>query len=95
MWIGVLMISATYGASFAIQPGLLADFYGRKVITRAYPVLLTAWAFAGFFGNRLAINVFNSDGGFYGLLFLLGLMYILGIILSIIQKWVYDLGNKK
>ena len=95
IWVGVLMISVTYGASFSVQPSLLADFYGRKIISKAYPMLLTAWAVAGLFGNQIAVGVFNSNSGFYGLLFLLGLVYMVGLMLSLILRWVYKVESEK
>ena len=97
LWLAALTISATYGASFAIQPSLLADFYGRRIVSKAYPMLLTAWAGAGLCGNQIAETMYkNGDGNnISSILFIIGIIYIVGLILSLILKWVYNLESEK
>ena len=94
MWIAVLLVSAGYGASFVIQPRLLADLYGKRKVSRTHSMLLTAWAAAGLFGNQVGNLVYETGGGPKALMFTLGLLYVIGLVLSLGFKWIYNLEKK-
>jgi OFA family oxalate/formate antiporter-like MFS transporter len=95
MWLAVILINLGYGASFAIQPRLLADLYGKRKVSKTHPLLLTAWAAAGLFGSQIGDQIYISGGGPSSLMIVLGLIYIIGFGLSLIFKWIYKVESKE
>ena len=95
MWFSVILINLGYGASFILQPSLIADLYGKRKIARVYSLLLTAWAVAGLFGNQIAEEVYKNGEGPGMIMLILGILSILGLVLSIIFKWFYKLETRK
>lgn len=95
MWLTLVMINIGYGASFAIQPRLLADLYGKRKVSKTHPLLLTAWAAAGLFGNQIGDQIYLSGGGPSSLMIILGLVYMAGFGLSLIFKWIYKVESKE
>lgn len=92
IWVAVVLISFGYGASFAIQPGLLSDLYGRRRLAKTYSMILTAWALAGIMGTQISDQVYISGGGPRALLFLVGLAYLVGLILAYCFNWAKKWG---
>ena len=95
MWFSVVLINLGYGASFTIQPRLIADLYGKRKVARIHNFLLTAWACAGLFGNQISEHVYASGGGPTSMIIILGIMSMLGLGLSLGFKWIYKLEEKK
>lgn len=95
MWFSVILINLGYGASFILQPSLIADLYGKRKIARVYCLLLTAWAAAGLFGNQIAEEVYKNGEGPGMIMLILGILSTLGLVLSIIFKWFYKFETRK
>lgn len=94
MWFSVILINLGYGASFTVQPRLIADLYGKRKVSRIHNFLLTAWACAGLFGNQISEQVYASGGGPTSMMVILGVMSIIGLGLSLGFKWTYKLEKK-
>ena len=60
----LLVINACYGAGFSVIPAILADHYGMTNISKIHGAVLSAWGFAGLFGNRAAMKVSALFGGY-------------------------------
>ena len=95
MWFSAILINLGYGASFTIQPRLIADLYGKRKVERIHNFLLTAWACAGLFGNQISEQVYLSGGGPTSIMVILCIMSIIGLGLSLGFKWLYKLEEKK
>lgn len=94
MWFSVILINLGYGASFTIQPRLIADLYGKRRVSRIHNFLLTAWACAGLFGNQISEQVYANGSGPTSMMIILGVMSIIGLGLSLGFKLIYNLEKK-
>ena len=95
MWFSVILINLGYGASFVLQPSLITDLYGKRKMARVYGLLLTAWACAGLFGNQIAEEVYRNGEGPGMMMIILGLMSLIGLILTVSFKWIYKFASKR
>ncbi len=62
--LALLVINACYGAGFSVIPAILADNFGMTNISKIHGAVLSAWGFAGLFGNQAAMWVSNFCGGY-------------------------------
>ena len=77
-----LIINACYGAGFSVMPGILAEEFTMRNISKIHGAVLSAWGFAGLIGNSLAVLIGTVLGfGTHGVLLLvLGLYAVCFII---------------
>lgn len=78
--VAILLINACYGGGFSSLPPVLADYFDTSHISRIHGAVLSAWACAGLVGNNISMAMLNATGGFYWLIWLLAIVYILNLI---------------
>ena len=49
-----------YGGGFSTLPSLLSDKFGMKSVSIVHGLTLSAWAWAGIFGNQMATYIINN-----------------------------------
>ena len=80
--IALLVINACYGAGFSVIPGILADHYGMRNISKIHGAVLSAWGVAGLVGNQAALYVGSHFGGYKAVISMLVIVYLLNMINS-------------
>jgi len=90
MSIGVvlLVINACYGAGFSVIPAILSEKFGMANISKIHGMVLTAWGFAGLFGNQLAL-IMNEHGGVKAVIVMIAILHGLNVINYIFWKKSY------
>lgn len=89
--IAFLIINACYGAGFSVIPGILSNHYGMNNISKIHGAVLSAWGFAGLFGNQIAImfsEKLNFGNG--GVIVLLIAMYAINLMNFFLMKANYE-----
>lgn len=84
--LGLLIISATYGAGFSCLPSLLSDKFGMNHISKIHGLALTAWAMAGLTGNQISAYVQQTTGTYTPVFVILLVMYIVGLSMSFVLR---------
>ncbi len=80
----LFVVNACYGGGFSNVPTLLSDHFGMKTISQIHGLVLSAWAFAGIFGNQLATFIVkHSDSGYQAILYVTGPLYVVALLISI------------
>jgi OFA family oxalate/formate antiporter-like MFS transporter len=77
-----IVISTCYGAGFSNLPSLLSDKFGMEHISKIHGLSLTAWAIAGLTGNQISSLIKNITGSYLNVLWIVGLCYVIGFIIS-------------
>ena len=90
MAIGVvlLVINACYGAGFSVIPAILSEKFGMANISKIHGMVLTAWGFAGLFGNQLAL-IMNEHGGVKAVIVMIAILHGLNVINYVFWKKSY------
>ena len=78
--IAILFQNANYGGGFSCCPSILADYYDNSQLSRTHGAVLSAWGIAGLVGNNVSMMMFNLSGGFYWLIWLLAIVYMLNAV---------------
>ena len=78
----LLIINACYGAGFSVIPGILADHYGMRDISKIHGAVLSAWGVAGLVGNQAALYVGSNFGGYKAVISMLIIVYLLNMLNS-------------
>lgn len=86
--IALLVINACYGAGFSVIPGILADHYGMRNISKIHGAVLSAWGVAGLVGNQAAIYVGGHFGGYHAVITMLILAYLANMLNSVLMRKV-------
>ena len=82
--IALITISACYGAGFSCLPSLLSDKFGMNNISKIHGLSLTAWALAGLTGNQISGLIKSVTGEYTKVFPILIILYLIGLIISII-----------
>ena len=56
----MIFINMGYGGGFSTLPSLLSDKFGMKSVSIVHGLTLSAWAWAGIFGNQMATYIINN-----------------------------------
>ena len=75
--IALLVVNACYGAGFSVIPAILSDHYGMENISKIHGAVLSAWGVAGIVGNQSAILVGKYCGGYYAVVAMLLVAYLI------------------
>lgn len=86
--IALLVINACYGAGFSVIPGILADHYGMRNISKIHGAVLSAWGVAGLVGNQAALYVGSHFGGYYAVITMLIAAYLANMLNSVLMRKV-------
>lgn len=87
--IALLVINACYGAGFSVIPGILADHYGMRNISKIHGAVLSAWGVAGLVGNQAALYVGSHFGGYYAVITMLIAAYLANMVNSVLMRKVH------
>lgn len=68
-----------YGASFAVFPATIGDYYGNKNFGLNYGILFTSWGLGGLVGPMTGATIFDAFGN-YNMAFIIGI-FLLSICL--------------
>jgi len=81
--VAIMGIALSFGGFLGIFPSVTADNFGTKHLGTNYGVMFIAYGLAAFVGPRLAATVKQSNGGDYGMAFIIAsAMSIVGILLT-------------
>jgi OFA family oxalate/formate antiporter-like MFS transporter len=61
---GVILAGLCYGATFAVFPPTIADYFGMKNFGANYGLIFTAWGVGGMIGPLTAAKIFDTTGNF-------------------------------
>ena len=95
----IFFVNAGYGGGFSNVPTLLSDHYGMGSISAIHGSTLSAWAFAGLYGNQMAAwivkkfgeEVTNADGivvnptGYQYVLYATIVLYAVALLISLVM----------
>lgn len=56
----MIFINMGYGGGFSTLPSLLSDKFGMKSVSIVHGLILSAWAWAGIFGNQMATFIISN-----------------------------------
>lgn len=56
----MIFINMGYGGGFSTLPSLLSDKFGMKSVSIVHGLTLSAWAWAGIFGNQMATYIISN-----------------------------------
>lgn len=56
----MIFINMGYGGGFSTLPSLLSDKFGMKSVSIVHGLTLSAWAWAGIFGNQIATYIISN-----------------------------------
>lgn len=84
----LLIINACYGAGFSVIPAILSEKFGMANISKIHGMVLTAWGFAGLFGNQLAL-IMNEHGGVKAVIIMIAVLHFLNIVNYIFWRKSY------
>jgi OFA family oxalate/formate antiporter-like MFS transporter len=56
----MIFINMGYGGGFSTLPSLLSDKFGMKSVSIVHGLTLSAWAWAGIFGNQMATYIIDN-----------------------------------
>ncbi len=93
----IFVVNAGYGGGFSNVPTLLSDHYGMSSISALHGITLSAWGFAGLFGNQMAALIVKNFGeevevngtlvnptGYQAVLYVTLALYIVSLIISVV-----------
>lgn len=78
--IALVAVNACYGAGFSVIPGILAQKYGMRNLSKIHGAVLSAWGVAGLVGNQAALLVEREFGGYHAVFTMLLLAYFANLV---------------
>ncbi|MCL2456835.1 MAG: OFA family MFS transporter [Defluviitaleaceae bacterium] len=79
----IFVVQFFFGCGFSCLPNILHQNYGMKRLATVHGLMLSAWAFAGLFGNQLAAYIIHSFS--VNILYsVLGIMFVFEMIILIV-----------
>ncbi len=78
----MIFINMGYGGGFSTLPSLLSDKFGMKSVSIVHGLTLSAWAWAGIFGNQMATYI-TSNYSLNHLYIVLAILYFISYCITI------------